>query len=86
MKPKVPNQCQHLMSNRILAYVKVVVLLRHILSRLLHGSGHILVIIHLWIIVERICNHTIFNILLCTSKLARANATGKKNNTCNIYV
>ena len=64
-KPKVPNQCQHLVSNQILTYVKVMVLLRQIMSRLLHGSGHILVIIHLWIIVGYICNHIIFNILLC---------------------
>ena len=66
MKPKVPNQHQHLVGNRILAYVKVIVLLCQILSRLLRGSGHILIIIHLWIIVGCICNHIIFNIFLCT--------------------
>ena len=65
IKPKIPNQRQHPVSNRILAYVKVIVLLRQILNRLLHGSGHILVIIHLWIIVGCICNYIIFNILLC---------------------
>ena len=64
MKPKVPSQRQHLVSNRILAYVKVIVLLCQILSRLLHDSSHILVIIHLWIIVGYIYNHIIFNILL----------------------
>ena len=64
MKPKVTSQRQHLVSNQILTYIKVIVLLRQILSRLLHGYGHILVIIHLWIIVGCICNYIIFNILL----------------------
>ena len=64
MKPRVPSQRQHPVSNRILAYIKVIVLLCQILSRSLHGSGRILVIIHLWIIVGCICSPIIFNILL----------------------
>ena len=65
MKPKVTSQRQHLVSNQILTYIKVIVLLRQILSRLLHGSGHILVIIYFWIIVGCIYNHIIVNFLLC---------------------
>ena len=66
MKPKVPSQSQHLASNRILSYIKIIVLLCQILGRLLHDFGHILIIINFWIKVGCICNHTIFNILLCT--------------------
>ena len=36
----------------------------HLVGRLLHGSGRILTITHLWIIVECICIHILFNILL----------------------
>ena len=64
MKLRVPSQRQHPVSNRILAYIKVIVLLCQILSRSLHGSGRILLIIHLWIIVGCICSPIIFNILL----------------------
>ena len=65
MKPKVPSQSQHLAGNRILTYIKIIVLLCQILGRLLHSFGHILIIIHLWIIVGCIRNHIIFNIFLC---------------------
>jgi hypothetical protein len=54
MKLKVQNHHQNLKNNRIFAYIKVTVLLQHThyLDQLLHGFGHILAIIHLWIIVE----------------------------------
>jgi len=61
---RVPSQRQHPVSNQILAYIKVIVLLCQFLSRSLHDSGRILVIIHLWIIVGCICSPIIFNILL----------------------
>ena len=45
---------------------KVIMLLRHIhlVGRLLHGSGRILTSTHLWIIVECIYVHILFNIFL----------------------
>ena len=55
---------QDLASNWILVHLKVTVLLCHIQYRLLYGFGQILVITHIWIIVECICIHTLFNILL----------------------
>ena len=63
---KMQNHHQNLKTNRILAYIKVTVLLHHTyyLDWLLHGFGQILAVIHLWIIVECICDHISFNILI----------------------
>ena len=66
IKLRIQNHHRIIMNNRLLIYNKVIMLLHHIylVSRLLHGSGRILTITHLWIIVECICVHIIFNILL----------------------
>ena len=66
IKLRMQNHRQSLMSNRLLLCNKVITLLHHIylVSWLLHGFGRILIITHLWIIVECICIHTLFNILL----------------------
>ena len=66
IKPKIQILHRSIVSNRLLMCNKVIMLLRHIhlVGRLLHGSGRILTITHLWIIVECICIHILFNILL----------------------
>ena len=66
IKLKIQNNRQSIVSNRLLICNKIIMFLRHIylVRRLLHGSGRILTITHLWIIVECICVHTLFNILL----------------------
>ena len=56
---------QDLASNWILVRLKVTVLLCHTQDQLFHGFGHILLVLHLWIIVGCIRNHIIFNIFLC---------------------
>ena len=63
---KIQIHHRSIMSNRLLMCNKIIMLLCHIylVSRLLHDSGRILIITHLWIIVECICIHTLFNILL----------------------
>ena len=58
-KSRIRDHRQDIKSNR----VKVIIL--HLVDRLLHGIVGILTFIHLWIIVGCICNHIIFNILLC---------------------
>ena len=66
IKLKIQIHHRSIVSNRLLMFNKVIMLLRHIhlVGRLLHGSGRILTITHLWIIVECICIHILFNILL----------------------
>ena len=66
IKLRIQNHCQSIVSNRLLICNKVIMLLHHIylVSRLLHGSGCILTIIHLWTIVECICIHILFNTVL----------------------
>ena len=66
IKLRIQNHHRIIMNNWLLIYNKVIMLLHHIylVSRLLHGSGRILTITHLWIIVECIYIHTLFNILL----------------------
>ena len=66
IKLKIQIHQRSIVSNRLLMCNKVIMLLRHIylVSRLLHGFGRILTIIHLWTIVECICIHILFNILL----------------------
>ena len=66
IKLKVQIHHQNIVSNRLLMYNKVIILLHHIhlVGRLLHGSGRIFTITYLWITVECICIHTLFNILL----------------------
>ena len=58
-KSRIWYHRQDIKSNR----VKVIIL--HLVDRLLHSIAGILTFIHLWIIVGCICNHIIFNILLC---------------------
>jgi len=63
-KPQCKIIIKTLRANRFLL-IKVQVLHHtHSLDRLLHGFGRILVISHLWIIEECICNHMSSNILL----------------------
>ena len=66
IKLKIQIHHRIIVSNRLLMFNKIIMLLRHIhlVGRLLHGSGRILTITHLWIIVECICIHILFNILL----------------------
>ena len=66
IKLRMQNHRQSLVSNWLLLCNKVITLLHHIylVSRLLHDSVRILTITRLWIIVECICIHTLFNILL----------------------
>ena len=66
IKLKIQIHRRSIVSNRLLMCSKVIMFLRHIhlVGRLLHGSGRILTITHLWIIVECICIHILFNILL----------------------
>ena len=66
IKLRMQNPRRSLVSNRLLLCDKVIMLLHHIclVSRLLHGSGRILTITRLWTIVEYICIHVLFNILL----------------------
>ena len=66
IKLKIQIHQRSIVSNRLLMCNKVIILLHHIhlVCRLLHGSGRILAITHLWIIVECICIHALFNILL----------------------
>ena len=66
IKIKVQIHHQSIVSNRLLMCNKVIILLRniHLVGQLLHGSGRILTTTHLWIILECICVHTLFNIFL----------------------
>ena len=66
IKLKIQIHHRSIMSNRLLMFNKVIMLLRHIhlVGRLLHGSSRILTITHLWIIVEYTCIHILFNIFL----------------------
>ena len=66
VKLRIRSHRRGIVSNRILIHVKVSILLFHIhlVNRLLHGFGRILIITHLWTIVECICIHILFNILL----------------------
>ena len=64
-KPRI--QSQDIVGNRILLHVKLIVLICHVclMGRFSHGFGRNPVFMRLWIIVGCICNHIIFNILLC---------------------
>jgi hypothetical protein len=62
-RPRIWSLQRNIRSNQILIQVKVIVW--HSMARLLHGIAGILTFIRPWIIVECICNHIIFNILLC---------------------
>ena len=66
IKLKIQIHHRSIVSNRLLMCNKVIMFLHHIhlVGRLLHGSGRILTITHLWIIVECIYIHTLFTILL----------------------
>ena len=70
-KSRMQSQHQHLVSSRMFAHVKVIVLLCHIQGWLLYCFGHIHVITHLWIKIGCICNLITFNILLCIQVVYR---------------
>ena len=63
LKSRIQSYRQSIKNNRILTLDKVIKLLCHLISQLLHGIAGILVIC-LWIIVGCTCSHIIFVILL----------------------
>ena len=62
VKSKIRSPQQNIRSNQTLIQDK---LIRHPMNRLLRGMAGFHTLICLWIIVGFICNHIIFNIIIC---------------------